>query len=789
VLLLAAAIVGLSLYTNLREIGQPFGTYASYSLLGGRISKVLTETPDWWPALATGLVAVNDQLLTIDGLPYTANARDAFARAHAAGRSVTILVQRQATGEVWPVVIRPVPITFRDVVDVRLPELLVVAAFWLLALLVLRARAEVITNRVFAVTASLVAVHRATSQAAFIGDLQPPLFLLNASLLISAGLLGPLAMHLATVFPTPLARRPRRALILIYAIGLSVGVLLAATRHPWTARVSLSATQAVDDATYLTMLILLLIGVVALFARLIWSWIYERRTRRQRRAAAIVLVGMCGALPMFIYLLAPLLTDLDSELAAFWGGLDLRYSLLAVPITFAIVIIRYQAFKALSSLFMIVLLLSLSGMLAAVGAWLWRLSLPAEAAVSRPPFALLFTFILLSSAFWSAQVGRNRWFGRYLRWEATTYDAARSFGRRVMGRSDVHTLPAILTQVLVEEMALERVAVWLRDERGFTLAGSAGDADELPRDLALPSPGESFPDRAMRSNLPGSVPGWLSPLTGEGRTEVIVPLAVDGVPLGVLGLGRRWDEAIFNDRDVAVADLVGQQATLFLQTALQLEELRRVPGRVAAAQERERLRVAGELHDTIQQFLGRLPFFLAVSRDRLRDDPQSAADILDRCLTDVEDAAAMLRRIRVNLAPTQLETDLLHALQGLVIHVRQRSALAVTLDVPPDLDDALSPETRHALYRVVQQALDNTVAHAGATSATVTLGRENGRVVFAVSDDGRGSSAEERRAAQEVGSFGLKSMAARLEMSGGALEFHSAPGAGTTVAGWVPAAE
>ena len=153
-------------------------------------------------------------------------------------------------------------------------------------------------------------------------------------------------------------------------------------------------SEAIDNAAYLTMLLLLLMGIVALFARLIWSWIYERRTRRQRRAAAIVLAGMAGATPMFFFLLIPLVTDLSTVVGAHWRGLDMRYTLLAIPITFAVVIIRYQSFKALSSLFMLVLLLSLSGMLAAVGAWLWRLSLPPDATVTRPPFALLFTLIL-----------------------------------------------------------------------------------------------------------------------------------------------------------------------------------------------------------------------------------------------------------------------------------------------------------------------------------------------------------------------------------------------------------
>jgi signal transduction histidine kinase len=256
---------------------------------------------------------------------------------------------------------------------------------------------------------------------------------------------------------------------------------------------------------------------------------------------------------------------------------------------------------------------------------------------------------------------------------------------------------------------------------------AAGDVANLPRRLAPPG-SELFPDRAVRSNLPSSVPGWLSPLAGTGRIEVVVPLAVDGAPLGVLGLGRRWDEAIFNDRDVAVAELVGNRQHSSCNGPARGVTPR---ARRCAAREQER---AGELHDTIQQFLGRLPFFLAVSRYRLRDDPQGAADILDRCLTDVEDAAAMLRRIRVNLAPNQLEMSLLHPLEGLAGHVRQRSGLAVSLSAPDDLDDALTPQTRHALYRVIQQALDNTVAHAGASAASVTLTRENGRVLFAVRD-------------------------------------------------------
>jgi signal transduction histidine kinase len=210
---------------------------------------------------------------------------------------------------------------------------------------------------------------------------------------------------------------------------------------------------------------------------------------------------------------------------------------------------------------------------------------------------------------------------------------------------------------------------------------------------------------------------------------------------------------------------------------------------VAEAQERERYWLAGELHDTIQQFLGRLPFYLTVSRDLIEIDRQQAAALLDRSIDEVEDAARVLREIRANLAPNQLERSLVKPLGSLAAHVERQSGLTVRVDAPEGLDEVTTIGTRHALYRVIQQAIDNTVAHAEATEAIVRLGRENGRVTFAVTDNGIGSSPEAMRLAQGRDSFGLQSMRARVETVGGEFKFDSAEGQGTTVSGWVPAAE
>jgi signal transduction histidine kinase len=788
VVLLVALLFGvLGTLPMLGEVGRPFGGFVAYGKLATDEAELAAATPSWWTVLAEGTLQYGDLVATIDGLPFTPNAWTGFAAAYDAGRPVALEVLR-AGGQMSQLIV-PQLITLADYLDVKFSEIVVGIVYWLLALLVLRARPRHVTNQVFAIAAVCVAVHRLTVDVSFISDARAVVYLPKAGHLIAAGLIGPLLVHLAFVFPTPRPPRPRVLLPILYALGIAFGITLTLTRLPFWTAVPEDLDVLIDTIAFRGMLYVLLLGVVALFGRLFWSWRRERDTLRQQRAARVILLGLLGSLPAVLFILAPLVPGMSTSRAAFWRGFDVRYLMLSIPIAFAYVIIRYQTFQGLSRLFVFVMVVSLSGLLAAVGSWLWLLGASSSESTVRPPLVMLFVLVLLASLLWSVQGSWRGWFGRYLHWEPRTYDAARAFGRRVMGASSHRDLPQTMAVALVDELALERAAVWLyRPETGaLALAGAAGFAgDPLPDRLpAPPSDGDGRPTRTQPAEL---VPAWLAPLATDSRVELAVPLLAEGAPIGLLGLGRRWDEEIFDDRDLAVAELVGQQATLFLQAALQVEELRRVPDRVAAAQERERLRVAGELHDTIQQFLGRLPFFLAVSRDRMRDDPQGAADILDRCLTDVEDAATMLRAIRVSLAPNQLDTNLLHALNGLVNHVRQRTGLSVTLAAPPDLDEALSPETRHALYRVIQQALDNASAHAGALAVDVTLARQNGRVAFAVRDDGRGSSAAERQVAQAAGSFGLKSMQARLELCGGSFQFDSAPDQGTTVAGWVPVA-
>ena len=285
---------------------------------------------------------------------------------------------------------------------------------------------------------------------------------------------------------------------------------------------------------------------------------------------------------------------------------------------------------------------------------------------------------------------------------------------------------------------------------------------------------------------PQPAPGWLAPLEKHGEIEVALPLYDEGEPVALLGFGPRWDEEIFDDRDLVALELIGQQSLLYLQVAQQIEELRQVPHKVSEAQERERTLLAAELHDTIQQFLGRLPFFLVASKEAMVEDPQEAAELLERSLADIEEAAITVQRIRQNLAPSQLDHSLARSLSSLTAYIQQRHEVQVPLTIRGDLDGSTALETRHALYRVIQHALDNVVNHSEADSVAVDLMVENGRVFFSVVDNGRGATADDLWQARASGHFGLQSMQVRIEAVEGEFDLQTADGQGTRIEGWVP---
>lgn len=763
------------------DLGRVYGGFTVFYSFGDDRWRVDFGTPIWWPALASHCLRLGDVVETIDGEPSGLHVPTAF-QTGSPDRQVLVTIRHGERRATCQLTLRP--FTFADYVDLKLPEIVIGLGFWLLSLVIYRSRPAEPLNRVFASAAAVIAGYQWLGHASLF-PFGNSVAILN-QLVWEAGVsvMGVLFLHCAVLFPVPLVRSSvQRGLRLAYGLAalLAMVYMFSTVWFVLTGPgplVTRLADFGFDGATTGIAL-----GVLAMIARQTTAF-FSAPSPRVRRQVGVVWLGTAGTLPVVA---VSIIGAFTRETQYFWSGLDLRGLYLALPLAFTYVILRYQTFRSASPpLFVAALVLNVSVLIASVGDWLLRsLDLNFE----HSAFALFFGVSLATGLLWSAQGPVQRRLQRLFNWESTRYGAARRFGERVLGQTDLARLPEMIVSAVVSELQLEQAAIWLWDDSTstFKLAAQAGRWPGPPPDRLVP-PDRSAPLTAP-VDLSDEVPDWLQRLSSTTLLGALAPLNGPAGPIGLLGLGKRVDEEIFHDRDLEILELIAQQAALFLLTAQQIDELKQVPRRVSDAQERERFRIAQELHDTIQQFLGRLPFFLEVSRSAAHDDPARADALLQRCIEDVEQAARTVRQIRANLAPFQLQTSFIRPVQDLIERFSQRHHLPVQVDLAPEVEAALPIEARHALYRVIQQALDNAATHARATRLTVRVLKTEGQVAFEICDNGVGSSEADRAQAVARGSFGLKSMRDRIESLGGKFEMISAPGQGTKVRGQLPIAD
>ena len=210
--------------------------------------------------------------------------------------------------------------------------------------------------------------------------------------------------------------------------------------------------------------------------------------------------------------------------------------------------------------------------------------------------------------------------------------------------------------------------------------------------------------------------------------------------------------------------------------------------RLGTAQEDERLRLSRELHDQIGQLLAGLSLGLSAAEDALRrnvagPDPAARLRPLRRL---VEEIGREVHNLALELRPTALDDlGLAAALRNYVENWSARTGVAA--DFHASDGERLARPAETALYRVVQEALNNVLKHSKASQVSVLLKRRDGAVVAIVEDNGVGFDAERGYTeAQARGRLGLLGMRERMEAVGGELDFESSPGGGTTVFAQVP---
>jgi signal transduction histidine kinase len=210
-------------------------------------------------------------------------------------------------------------------------------------------------------------------------------------------------------------------------------------------------------------------------------------------------------------------------------------------------------------------------------------------------------------------------------------------------------------------------------------------------------------------------------------------------------------------------------------------ELRELNRRLIAAREEEASRIARELHDDVGQRLA----LVSIGLGRLRQVSPEASDPppIAKLQEQTSAIARSLRQISHQLHPAALEhAGLASALELKCDEVRQATNLEVVL--LNDCDPSEIPQDAAlCLYRVVQEALNNVVRHAGARRVDVLLRLEGSHLALRVTDDGRGF--DSASAGHRTG-LGLRSAAERVAAVGGRLTVENAAGAGATIRVAIP---
>jgi signal transduction histidine kinase/ligand-binding sensor domain-containing protein len=203
------------------------------------------------------------------------------------------------------------------------------------------------------------------------------------------------------------------------------------------------------------------------------------------------------------------------------------------------------------------------------------------------------------------------------------------------------------------------------------------------------------------------------------------------------------------------------------------------------AVERERTRIAKDIHDDLGASLTRITMLSQTARRELNSPGQAAVDI-DRIFTTARELTRALDEIVWAVNPQHDTLDSLASYLGRFAEDFLRVAgIRCRLDVPLRLPHwPLTAEVRHNLFLAFKEALNNTVKHAGATEARITLTLTNDGFIVSLADNGcglRGKNGNGDPLQRRERGNGLTNMDRRLTEIGGRFEIESEPGKGTKV--------
>jgi signal transduction histidine kinase len=275
-------------------------------------------------------------------------------------------------------------------------------------------------------------------------------------------------------------------------------------------------------------------------------------------------------------------------------------------------------------------------------------------------------------------------------------------------------------------------------------------------------------DVAVANDLPAGLqlPDYRSYLGAQLRAR--------GQVLGLLSCYRATPDGISLYQVSLVAALAEQLAVV-----IESHRLQQQAEEVAIVSERQRL--ARDLHDSVTQQLYSQMLFARASRNALAKNNQQK---LRENLAQVESSATLalkeMRLLLYQLRPAALQHGgLIDAINERFDFVERRLGMQATCAMAGEV--ALPPDMEDMLYRVILEALNNTLKHADASAVKVDICRDQARVLLSIQDNGQGFASRPAR-----GGMGLNNMRERVARFDGQLDVIVLPGQGTEIRASLP---
>ena len=280
----------------------------------------------------------------------------------------------------------------------------------------------------------------------------------------------------------------------------------------------------------------------------------------------------------------------------------------------------------------------------------------------------------------------------------------------------------------------------------------------------------------------GSLPVYLSfsPLHENGFQGICL------IVTDLTGQKRREEQLATANQNLR--NEVGQR--LRAEQALRQEEesLRQLSGRLLMLQDEERRRIARDLHESTGQKVAALCLDLTLAARQADTMPPGTHETLQQCSALAEEVTADIRTLSYLLHPPLLdEVGLRSAARWYVDGFMRRSKVEVDLQLPTRLP-RMHQDVEIALFRILQESLNNVHRHSGSKVAQVRIAASDHSVTLETEDKGHPTAQQSQRLTGKEAAMlgvGIRGMRERVRQLGGKLEIHSTSN-GTTVKATLP---